>query len=527
MNRLYITLLISLWMSFLIVSCTNDVGQDDLEDSPFDEMVIDNPQVEMNPSGITPLSARISLNTKVKSKVKVEIVGSPSISYTFNTLTDHHEIPIVGLFANSLNQVIVTLTDTKDRTGSKTFEIQTPAIPDYFPDITIDKSPSGPDTHFMTMVGMAIGNAGTWEVYPIAFDTEGNMRWYMDLSSYSEGNYDGRVSPIRILKNGNLCFGGRKSSLIEMDLLGFERNKWTFDGYDQHHEILELENGNFILAVDKDGIGTVEDHIIEIDRNSGDILRKWDMRQYLDVTRYDLIENEPLVEKEKDWFHMNGLAYNEEDKSLIISGRHQGLVKVSQNDELQWILAPHQGWGAAGIDGEGPETSQFLLTAVDKSGDPYSQIVQNGGENTANFSWVWGQHAPMLLPNGNIFVFDNGYRRNFDTEASFSRGVEYSVNSSNKTVTQEWQYGAERGENLHSEILSDVDVTEDGTRILTSGIININNTDFYSRIVEVSYPGKEVLFEATLSFKNELSKGFEFFGNIDIVYRSERFHFYE
>ena len=62
-----------------------------------------------------------------------------------------------------------------------------------------------------------------------------------------------------------------------------------------YHHILEMENGNLLLAVNKDGavkidqsgkaIKTVEYHIIEIERESGKIIKEWDIRKILDVNR--------------------------------------------------------------------------------------------------------------------------------------------------------------------------------------------------------------------------------------------------
>ena len=94
-------------------------------------------------------------------------------------------------------------------------------------------------------------------------------------------------------------------------------------------------------------------------------------------------------------------------------GPDAGSGKGKPQNELVWIMAPHKGWGKAGINGDGFETSDYLLTAVDANGDPYPQNVQDGLVADPNFDWTWGQHASMLLPDGNLFVFDNGYNRHF------------------------------------------------------------------------------------------------------------------
>ncbi len=396
------------------------------------------------------------------------------------------------------------------RQGWDTFEIETPPVPDFLPEIDIvEERRRGAD--YMTLAEVSIGNSGVFNSYPIAFDTEGNIRWYIDLSSFN-----GITFPIRILNNGNICFG-RESTLYEYDWLGIERNQWTIEGYSQHHEILELPNGNFIVAVDKFSVGTVEDHMIEVDRESGAIVREWDLRENLDVDRFDLIENE------EDWFHMNAIAYDSRDQTLVVSGRHQGVVKLTMDDELVWIMAPQKGWGRAGVDGQGHETSDYLLEAISSEGIPYAHAVQNGTENASDFEWVWGQHAPMLLSNGNWFIFDNGDRRNFEDVLSYSRGVEYSIDKEEGTITQVWEYGSERGTELYSPIISDVDVTDEQSRVITSGIIQENEP--MARIVEVDHPDKDVLFEAKITFKNALSNGSISWGNFDLLYRSERFRF--
>ena len=222
---------------------------------------------------------------------------------------------------------------------------------------------------------------------------------------------------------------------------------------------------------------------------------------------------------------MNAIWYEPSDNTLIVSGRHQGVIKVTMENELVWILAPHRGWEQAGPEGDGFDTSAFLLTAVDENGEPYPGAVQQGDENAENFSWTWGQHTPMVLPNGNLFVFDNGRKCNFVDTDRYSRGVEYAIDEDAMTITQVWQYGEERGEEFYSQIISDVDyLPETGNRLIAPGVINASNTPpDQALITEVTHPGKEVVFEATINFANLYG---EVLGYQDIAYRSERLPLY-
>ena len=88
----------------------------------------------------------------------------------------------------------------------------------------------------------------------------------------------------------------------------------------------------FWFPTGKHGLATGLDHIVELDRNSGQVVREWDLRQVLDINRYDLLWNA------YDWIHVNSVWFDESDESLVISGRTQGIIKVSKDNELIWIL---------------------------------------------------------------------------------------------------------------------------------------------------------------------------------------------
>jgi arylsulfate sulfotransferase len=258
----------------------------------------------------------------------------------------------------------------------------------------------------------------------------------------------------------------------------------------------------------------------------GALVDTWDLRQVLDVSRSDLLKNPA------DWLHMNALLYDARDDSLVISGRNQGVAKVGRDHALRWILAPNQGWGQAGIDGDGPDTSDRLLTAVSSSGSPLPNEVQQGVTNVdggRTFDWPWGQHAIEMLPNGDLLLFDNGFNRQFKGDSlGFSRAVEYRVDEAKGQVRQVWQYGADRGPDYYSDIISDVDTMPGANhRLITSGSIRHSPNGPHAYVTEVTHPDARVFFEARIAFRDahsDLKAGG--WGNMDIVYRAERLSLY-
>ena len=63
-----------------------------------------------------------------------------------------------------------------------------------------------------------------------------------------------------------------------------------------------------------------------------------------------------------------------------------------------------------------------------------------------------------------------------------------------------------------------------GNRLIMPGIVF--GADPLALVTEVTYPGKQVVFEARIHFKNLLSSGDRSWGNLDLVYRSERLPIY-
>ena len=81
----------------------------------------------------------------------------------------------------------------------------------------------------------------------------------------------------------------------------------------------------------------------------------------------------------------------------------------------------------------------------------------------------------MILPNGDVFIFDNGNNKTKTGEnavpanESYSRGVIYRVDKTNMTIEQIWQYGKELGSKFYSPYISDVDYIDNNHYIVHSG----------------------------------------------------------
>lgn len=468
-------------------------------DGDADPTAITTLRLTPNPSGYAPLTAEAALTANRPVQVEL-IVGEPgtagAVQHRFPGVSPTHTLPILGLYPDSTNSITLRLYSA-DGTflADSVRTVTTPPLLTDLPAVTIDAARPSAMKPGMNLVSYFGHDSGVTPQRAFIFDAEGAIRWYLDLRTHptlGQLFYDNGVER---LANGNLYFGDRNSGrIIEMDMLGRIVRAWPLPGYRFHHNVIEKPDGNFLVTVDKEGAPTVEDYLIEIDRASGAIVREWNLNESLDNTRRAWPTD--LADLNVDWFHANAVTYDPRDETIIVSGRTQGTVKLTADNEVVWILAPHIGWETAG---DGSDLATRLLQPLDGTGTPITDAdVLTGRASHPDFEWAWYQHAPELLPNGDLLLFDNGDNRHYRGSPAYSRAVIYRIDDEARTIQQTWEYGKERGLETYSRIVSDVDYhADEGTVVFMPGAVTSGGAP-HGKVVEVEQATRTVVFEATI-----------------------------
>ena len=461
----------------------------------------------LNPSGYAPLSARLTATAPLSGRLRLVVHGRHGAASDFAQQFDDeglaHTVPVLGLYADYANAVDVQLVNPAGRVLADTaLTIQTGPLPADMLTGYVAVPPAGAALggDFTLVSNFSAANPQI----PLIVDNDGEIRWLLDYHSSPELAtlfYDCGIARLR---NGNFSFGDKATSkLFEVDAYGTIVNRWHLPGYTFHHELYEKPDGNFLVTVNKtgsthpDGSPTEEDYVVEIDRPTGRVVHEWDLKRSLNENRHAL-EPDPV-----DWLHANAVLYDPRDNTIIVSGRHQGVVKLDYDNRVQWVLAPHRGWSPSP---QGQDLRQLLLTPLDARGEviPDTAVV-NGSANHPDFEWSWYQHSPQLLPNGDLLLFDNGTNRNFvrDAPGHYSRAVVYRLDPARRTVQQIWTYGQARGEAAYSAVVSRVQYLPAVNHLLfCPGYQVPNTTGRGGKIIELDYGTKQVLFELELNAAN-------------------------
>lgn len=407
-----------------------------------DEYDFKEPLVILNPYLITPLTALIMFRLQVPAAVHICVKGKTvagDLHFDFPVAKEHN-IPVYGLYANYANQIVLTLSDGTAncigiQTESAPKSIHMPAYVQtesaYFGDQMMFVSPSS----FSKMV---------------AFDYAGELRWYTTLDI---------VFDIKRVKNGHLWIATERllalpyvtTGIYEMSMLGKIYYEYRLPG-GTHHDYVEDQEGNIIILTQNFNRDTVEDMCVVLERQSGEIIKTIDLKSLLPATA--AAGNRA---NGRDWLHNNALWYDAPSNSLSFSGRNLDAIINLDYDtqEINWILGDPNKWPQEYVD-------RYFFTP------------ESGQQE---FEWFYAQHACMILPDGDIFLLDNGaWRSKFadldiPVADKYTRGVRYRMNKETKTVRQIWQYGKERGSAFFSPHISNVDYYGPAHYMIHSGDI--------------------------------------------------------
>ena len=399
----------------------------------------DNPLVKLNPYFINPHAAVVLFNTPEEIAVTVRVIGKEpeaTMEHTFPRAKEH-VLPVLGLYAGYDNTVEIELY----RGAKYTFTLTTPPMADNVPKLVRMETTANYLRDELIFISPALDDFAT------AFDYAGDVRWHLNIPC---------VFDLKRVRNGNILIGSHRllkqpyymSGIYEMTMAGKVVKEFKIPG-GYHHDQFEMPDGNLLVLTEDLRSATVEDMCVLVDRETGEILKTWDFKDFLDPAKVAPSGSHD----DHDWFHNNAVWYDEKTNSLTLSGRHiDAMVNIDfETGKLNWIIGDPECWHE--------DYKKYFFTPV---GD---------GE----FDWQYEQHANVITPNGDVMCFDNGHYRHKVPEKrilnkdNFSRGVRYKINTEDMTIKQVWQYGKERGNEFFSLYICNVEYYKEGHYMVHSG----------------------------------------------------------
>jgi len=439
-------------------------------------------QISGSKSGVIKADVKISSDSKT-------IIFTPEQKFNFNEVVTVSIKPIKntrGAFSDEVNYSFTTekkdikpeafkylMNEIESHNSNENITVPVPmrqdnsTLPADFPEITVTTN-INPSPGYIFLSNFTLTPLRT-PYYLMILDNTGTPIFYRNMDTAC---YDFRKN-----LNGNLTyFDGKGQKFYEMN------NRYEIidsfacgNGYTTDlHEFLVYPNGHsFLMSYDPQLVdmsdyiangnpnATVIGLIIqELDANKNVIFqwRSWDHMNILDANHLN------FTLAEIDYAHGNAIELDN-DGNIMISSRHLSeITKINRNTgEMMWRF--------------GGKRNQFDYINEDWK-----------------FSW---QHAIRRAHNGNVTIFDNN---NFpertrkeepvvnNSQAPYSRVVEYELNEVTRIATRVWEY--RNSPDVYAFAMGYSERLDNGNTIIGWGA---GNTAF----TEVNAAGEKV-FELTL-----------------------------
>lgn len=397
----------------------------------------DNPLLIYNAYGTNSSGINIYFNTDKKTyltyTINCEDKEIPNYTKTLyneneNNLTKKHEYQITGLVAGEIQKITLKLYDENNK-NIKTKEI-TIFIPESKVDIKLGKKNGNSNSKLEDGLYAVLGHDKSFNSNIYMYDNDGILRVEIPLNGY-------RTDRIEMIDN-KMLYSYAKNKFALVNRLGKVVKTYKISGYTMHHDyIYDKNTNNLIILANKAGCDTIEDKVIKLSLDTGEIKEIIDMKDFA-KDFYESAESpkggNTYGGEELDWIHLNSLSLNGTD--LILSSREFSTIfcieDIYSSPSLKYVIGDETIY----------ENTSLEKYAYKKIGD----FISQAGQHTITYEF----DEALADKNYYITMYNNNFassrtRPNFNWEPFTSAGTytkgeaskyyKYLIDENNKTFT--------------------------------------------------------------------------------------------
>ncbi len=419
---------------------------------------IDNPLIIYNPYGTGSLSYYIYYTSDEDSRLSYKISTDGCDDFERNLSNDYSlekEFQLIGFVPGEVNELTLRETNKNNEVLEKTYEIKTPKLNE---DIDTQLEVTDGDTEAELSDGLytVLGHDKNYASNIYVYDNSGVLREEFVLDGY-------RADRV-IFDDGYMYYPYKKRGIIKVNKLGKIVKFYDLGNYAMHHDMV-LDDDKLIILVNQDNTETIEDTVISLDLESGEVKQLFDMKNLLPEfyeTAVNPGENS-YGTNTLDWIHINALSIIGDD--VVLSSRELStIIYVSDfesNPEVKYLIT----------DPSMVEGTSYASLLYEKKGDFVSQAGQHSITYYKDDSLKSGEYY--------LFMFNNNYGAattrpdfewsNYPGVGSYNKGetsyfYEYLVNENDKSYELVKSFRVP-----YSSIVSSVELMDNDNIVVGSG----------------------------------------------------------
>lgn len=314
-----------------------------------------------------------------------------------DNISTAHEHQLIGLVPGETNTITLSAANSNGTLLEQVeFTVEAPQLSSGYP-TQIEKSTEN-DAELTDGLYMTFGLNYSYDGYSFLIDNDGTVRGELPL--------DGDMIENVMFYNDTMFYSVNLSKAVRVDRLGKVIAVYEFPEYELHHDYALNDDGEIIALATEYAKESVEDIIISIDLESGDVDKIIDfdevMGDYKALTQ-PYSADSLWGSQDWDWLHFNSIQLVNEDEMILSSRETSTIMKfddIYDDITIDYFIGPENVWADTAY-------SQYLLT---KDGNFTNSAGQHNVVYETDDSLEEGQYY-LYFYNNNFWSYEAGSNR--------------------------------------------------------------------------------------------------------------------
>lgn len=351
------------------------------------EYTLSNMLIEYNPFGTNTQSLYVYFETDsaVKVSYTIHVKEDDIADFSRNVYQDkeyqkEHEFQVIGLIPDTENTITFYITNEDGSTDTKEIVYEMGSL--YGEEaVQLDTDVEQSADKLEDGLYVVLGNDSTSMDFMYYYDNNGVLRGEVPLLGYRSHRL--------IFDENSMYYSISEKKMAQVNRIGQVTKVYDLGNYKLHHDYVFDENGNMLILATDTTQDSVEDIVLKLDVNSGEVTEILDLGNLFGEYKKTCVKNSS---NELDWMNINTIQYMGNGSVLLSSRETSTIIKVDNiYDEpvVSYMIGEKDFW----------KDTSYVSLLLNKKGD----FTIQGGQHTITYE------TDESLTDGQyyLYMFDN------------------------------------------------------------------------------------------------------------------------
>lgn len=351
------------------------------------EYTLSNMLIEYNPFGTNTQSLYVYFETDsaVKVSYTIHVKEDDIADFSRNVYQDEeyqkeHEFQVIGLIPDTENTITFYITNEDGSTDTKEIVYEMGSL--YGEEaVQLDTDVKQSADKLEDGLYVVLGNDSPSMDFMYYYDNNGVLRGEVPLLGYRSHRL--------IFDENSMYYSISEKKMAQVNRLGQVTKVYDLGNYKLHHDYVFDENGNMLILATDTTQDSVEDIVLKLDVNSGEVTEVLDLGDLFGEYKKTCVKNSS---DELDWMHINTIQYIGNGSVLLSSRETSTIIKVDNiydGPVVSYIIGEKDFW----------KDTSYVSLLLNKKGD----FTIQGGQHTITYE------TDESLSDGQyyLYMFDN------------------------------------------------------------------------------------------------------------------------